>query len=204
MRKNVLYIIFFVCSLAVGSGAWYFLVFKNNPSEILTPVPAPNTTIEVAPGFAPAASTTSVAAGPLLPPRTPPAGFKEYRNTMYRFALLYPANLSVQEFDEGGGARTIIFQNEQVAQGFQIFVVPYSATQVSTQRFKADQPSGVIEEPHNIAIDGAFATIFFGKDALLGETREVWFIHAGYLFEVTTPKVLDDWLGTIMQTWIFI
>ena len=37
-----------------------------------------------------------------------------------------------------------------------------------------------------------------------GDTREVWFIHGGYLYEVTTYKELDIWLAGIMRTWKFI
>ena len=110
----------------------------------------------------------------------------------------------MQAFDEGSGASTIIFQDVTSAQGFQIFIVPYSTPQVSIERFKMDQPSGVMQEPHDLNIDGAFATMFVGKDQLLGPTREVWFIHGGYLFEVTAPHSLDEWLGTIMLTWRFI
>lgn|SRR3989344_6749506 len=158
-----------------------------------------------APGFF-GTSTDAIAPAPveLLPPRTPPAGAKEYRNTTYRFSLFYPEGLGVEEFDEGGGARTIIFQNPERGQGFQIFIVPYAAPQVSMERFKKDQPSGVMQDPHDLKIDGAIATLFTGKDAFLGDTREVWFIRGGYLFEVTTVKALDEWLGNIMLTWKFI
>ena len=38
----------------------------------------------------------------------------------------------------------------------------------------------------------------------IGHTREVWFIHNGFLYEVTTYKEIDEWLGSIMQTWKFI
>jgi hypothetical protein len=46
--------------------------------------------------------------------------------------------------------------------------------------------------------------MFYGNNAIMGDTREVWFIHSGLLYEVTTYKQLDSWLGQIMQTWTFI
>jgi len=137
-------------------------------------------------------------------PRTAPAGTAEYRNTTYRFSLFYPDTLSVKEFDEGGGASTITFQNVSTVQGFQIFVVPYSAPQVSTARFKEDEPSGVMQQPLDVTIGGVFATSFYSTDANLGDTAEIWFIHGGYLFEVTAPKSLAPWFSQIMQTWEFI
>jgi hypothetical protein len=141
---------------------------------------------------------------PLSPARTPPSGAKDYRNERYRFELFYPPNLSVNEFDEGKGAMTITFQNPVDAQGFQIFIMPYGERQVSTARFKQDVPSGVAKEVMNIQIDGAQGTAFKSKDSFLGDTREVWFIHNGYLFELTTPLSLDSWLSSIMTTWKFI
>ena len=53
-------------------------------------------------------------------------------------------------------------------------------------------------------IDGASAASFYSTDVRLGDTYEVWFIHGGYLYEVTTLKPLDAWLQNIMQTWVFI
>ena len=46
--------------------------------------------------------------------------------------------------------------------------------------------------------------MFFGSNSIMGDTREVWFVHGGYLFEVNTYKDLDSWLSQIMQTWVFI
>ncbi len=139
-----------------------------------------------------------------LPSRTPPSGSEEYRNTTYRFSLFYPSEMKVTEFDEGNGARTITFQNVAEAKGFQIFIVPYGTPHVSTERFHKDVPSGVREEPTDLTIDGVVANMFFSNNIALGDTREVWFIKDGYLFEVTAPKTLNAWLMGIIQTWKFI
>jgi hypothetical protein len=52
-------------------------------------------------------------------------------------------------------------------------------------------------------IDGASGIAFFGFDARVGQTREIWFIHNHFLYEVTTYKELDSWLNEIMSTWRF-
>jgi hypothetical protein len=61
----------------------------------------------------------------------------------------------------------------------------------------------IVKEPTEIMIDGTRATMFFGHNPIMGDTREVWFIHGGYLYEVTTYKELDQWLADIMKTWRF-
>jgi hypothetical protein len=58
-----------------------------------------------------------------------------------------------------------------------------------------------MQQPTDVYIGGVKATMFFSSDALLGPTREVWFLHGGYLFEVTTYKDQDQWLAAIMSTW---
>ncbi len=76
--------------------------------------------------------------------------------------------------------------------------------QVSAERFRLDESSGVIKQPTDIIIDQVRATMFFGSNSAMGDTREVWFVHNGYLFEVTTYKDLDAWLSQIMATWQFL
>lgn len=135
-----------------------------------------------------------------------PEGFREYRNQSLNFSVMIPSNLKVAEFDDGGGAKTIAFENgdQQNPKGFQIFIVPYNSDQVSREQFLRDVPSGVILEQKNITINGVFGTMFYSQDVELGETREVWFIRGGYLYEVTAPKALDTWLLSVLQYWTFL
>ena len=147
------------------------------------------------------APNTSAVSAPTR--RMPPAGTKEYKNARYGFSFLYPSDLSVATFPEGGGA-TITFQNVEKAEGFQIFITPYSEPQVSEKRFRQDVPSGVRKSLTNISVDGATGAAFYSTNAELGATREVWFVRGGFLYELTTLKPLDRWLGTIVKTWKFV
>lgn len=169
-----------------GAGATLFLKRPHSPSE-----------------GAVATSTTSSQTSRVTNARAAPEGSREYRSTAYHFSLLYPKELKVTEHAEGGGAMTVTFQDINTVQGFQIFVVPYTESQVSETRFKMDEPSGVRKDVTNITIDGAVAAAFSSTNSALGETREFWFIHNGYLYEVTTLKPLDAWLGAILATWKF-
>ena len=136
-------------------------------------------------------------------PRTPPAGQQEYHNLTYGFSLFYPDDLSLATkygADNPGGV-TLGFDDPTGDKGFQIYITPYSGTEISRVEFVADDPSRVMLLPTDIYIDGVKATMFFSPDAVLGPTREVWFIRGGYLFEVTTYKDQDQWLAAIMSTW---
>ena len=138
-----------------------------------------------------------------LLPVAPPAGYYVYRSLLLHFELTYPDTLTKRVFSNANTS-TFTFEEDEGDKGFQIFVVPYKGDTVSEERFKMDVPSGVYLEPKDIVIDGARGVAFYSKGPILGDTREVWFIHEGFLYEVTTAKVLDSWLAEIMSTWHFI
>jgi len=185
MSKNFLLVIGFVVIVIIIVAAFYF---TDNTTSI--------TTDDM---FFIATTTSEVTEA-----RQTPEGWHEYRNERYHFSLLYPQELAVKEFDEGGGATTMIFQNPEEGQGFQIFIVPYIGQKISEQRFRRDAPSGVRKNPVDLQIDGVSATAFYSEHALYGETREIWLIHGGYLYELTTLKPLEGLLNEIVKTWKFI
>jgi hypothetical protein len=127
-----------------------------------------------------------------------------YKNEKYHFSVMLPQSQSAKVFDEGQGATTITFQNISTGYGFQIYIVPYSGTQITNARFKLDEPSGVRTNVSTMVIDGATAAAFDSTNQFLGETHEVWFVRGGYLYEVTTLKPLDSWLTQILTTWKFL
>jgi hypothetical protein len=132
-----------------------------------------------------------------------PAGTEAYMSNAYHFSLFYPDDLSVSEKELSGSSEVILFQDEADQQGFQIFVTPYAGEKITEQRFEMDEPSGVMEDPQNVTIDGAAATEFISSNSAMGASREIWFLHGGYLYEVTAPQSLDSWLLQIMETWQF-
>lgn len=130
-------------------------------------------------------------------------GMRIYRSHLLGFQISYPEHLTVREYGKANTS-TIVFEDQKGEKGFQIFVVPYADTVVSEERLKMDIPSGVIKDPAEVVVGGATATAFWSTNMLFGETREVWFIRDGFLYEVTTYKDLDQWLAEIMKTWTFI
>ncbi len=154
--------------------------------------------------FASSFSFVPVAAGSAFTSTVSTTGYLSYTNQQYHFALLYPPNVRLKEYQEGGGAFTAAFQDLSTNEGFEVYVTPYSDSQVTLARFNEDEPSGVLEDPTTIVVDGTPAVMFYGSNAVMGDTREVWFIKGGYLYEVTTYKELDQWLSQIMATWKFI
>lgn len=173
--------------LAAGVGVYYIYMYVVSEGSAAAETAAPETSEDE-----------------LLAPRDVPTGFSEYRNTRFRFSLFYPEGMQVETFNEGGSAMTITFTDTEAGQGFQVFVVRYREPQVTEERFRKDVPSGVREDMREVVIDGATGASFFSESATLGATAEVWFVHNDYLYEITAPKALAEWLSDIMQSWRFL
>jgi len=139
-------------------------------------------------------------------PASYPEDFVEYTNTQYGFQFFRAPGAVVKEYDEGGGAMTIVIEDKDSVRGFQIFILPYAVATISEGRFLADVPSGVREnvEPMKIGTPSVEAVTFTSYDQFLGDMREIWFIYKGHLYEISTLKGMEDWLAPIIQSWSFL
>ena len=204
MKKIYLIVGGFALLALVGAGLFYL------PNLFYAPVQLPEGSIFEWPGGKSDATSTTptrlnlVGVASKVSGREVPTGQKEYHNSNYKFSLLYPEFLSVKKIAESGGGMTVTFENLKEARGFQIFVTPYAAAQVSDTRFKQDIPSGVRKNVTNISVGGASGASFYSYSEELGDTAEVWFLHGGLLYEVTTFKELAPWLADILSTWRFL
>lgn len=142
-----------------------------------------------------------------VPAATVPAadrtGWNTYTSDRFKFSLSFPEGYSAQEYAEAGGAMSLTVAEPATGAGFQVYVTPYAKDYIDEAQIALDLPSGVMQEPVDILIDGVRATMFLSRNSIMGETREVWFINNGFLYEVVTYKQLDTWLGEVMQTWKF-
>ena len=100
-----------------------------------------------------------------------------YQNSTYGFSLLFPAELAVDEYDEGDGDRTLVLRKGATDVGFQIFITSYDGTlSLSDLQRVAPATVGTSTRAH------AFESTAPG----VGPSRELWFVHKGHLFQVTT------------------
>jgi hypothetical protein len=158
-----------------------------------------------------AASTTEALAEPPAEVRAPspsrdaPAGFKAYLAQAYHFSVVYPSALSVREqAPEKGGPLGVLFTDASGAPVVRIYVLPYSEGAITSQRIALDLPSGVVEEQVGVRVGGVEGIMFRSADQALGDTREVWFIRQGLLYEIDAPLSRDSDLQALMRTWEFI
>ncbi len=127
----------------------------------------------------------------------------------YNFSFNYPSEFKTSNFNEGGGEQ-ILF-NSINGDWFQIYITPWDEEEtITSERIKKDLPSMVINSPQNAILGprqkdgvGPHALIFFSKDSSLGETREVWYVMNGSLYQITTYKRLDAMIGKVLSTLVF-
>jgi hypothetical protein len=192
MRNKIIPVVILILIAGVTAG---YITFYKNVRIFLQPV---QTSTSTSPEVPPPLATST--------PQTTEIkqGTREYKNTAFRFSVDYPDTLSATEYQEQGNALTATFVNSDDTESFEIYVTPYSQSQITSTEFQLDEPSATFNNPTNVVIDGTQATMFYGSNPIMGDTREVWFIKNGFLYEVATYKSLDQWLGTIMQSWQFI
>jgi hypothetical protein len=175
--------------------AGYFLLSQTNTASVSN-IPSDD-------AFATTNDSSSTLAPPVASKIAQPPNTKQYQSNAYHFSLFYPDNLTVTERPGAGGSMVLLFEDLASQHGFDIFIVPYAEPKITQERFAMDEPSGVMQDPQNVTIDGAPATEFFSTNQDMGASREIWFLHGGFLYEVTAPQSLDSWLLQTIQTWQF-
>ena len=129
---------------------------------------------------------------------------KRLQHPTYGFTVTVPNAMELERYEEGGNSETLVFFDTNDGIEFQLFVTPYDASEVTKERLALDIPSGDIREPQEIVLgNGLRAFMFLSHAPIVGDTREVWFIHDGYLYEATVAYELDSWLAEILNTITF-
>lgn len=190
-----------VLGLLAGGGMFAFFLMHNPGIAPQTAAVAGNAAIIAS---APAPSGTHLTPAMIASQSPPRPGDIEYRNDKYHFSFYHSPQSKIEEHDEGGGAMTVTLENLVKVRGFQVFIVPYNEPTISEERFKRDVPSGVRNDVENTTLDGVKAVTFISHDAILGDTREIWVIRGGYLYEITTFSGVANWFDPIISTWKFL
>jgi hypothetical protein len=130
MTRTRILLLVGLATLVVILGATFYVLHRSRTSAASTTASQASTTAPIA-GAAPAAFI----------PRTPPQGWKEYDNTAYHFSLFYPDDLSLDDHVQPDGEHTAVFDDPAGNKGFQVFIVPYSGTQITQSRFSSMTPA---------------------------------------------------------------
>jgi hypothetical protein len=131
----------------------------------------------------------------------------DYTNSIYGFSLDTPEGFTVGELPKDeNGAQTILIQNT-AGEGIQIFITPFpDDRRVLTEAdIRADIPDMQIRNVENVEIGPDHLGVAFLSDneAFGGDSREVWFVYRGNLYQISTYTRLDSLLQAMFSTWKF-
>ena len=130
-----------------------------------------------------------------------PEGKRLYIQPAFRFSLILPEEMEVEAVQESGGAHTLTFTLSDSSQSFQIYSLPYKNETITSSRIAKDTHGTAKGEPAEVVLGGGVRGLMFeSENPALGRLLEVWFIHNGRLFEVTTSIDNQPWLAEILNT----
>ena len=133
-------------------------------------------------------------------PKTP-----TYTDTDYGFSFSYPEGYTASAFSDLEGTKTILLGSEASKSGAQVFISLFDEDIVLTvERIKEEMPELVVLEPQNISVDGATGVVFRSTNALDTESRELWFIYTGNLYQISIPTTIQtrpELFDAIIKTW---
>jgi len=129
-----------------------------------------------------------------------------YRDAAFGFFFQYPSGYRIATTTFGDGGELVTVEKD-ASIGFQIAVTPFDEPgPLTAERIRLDLPDMVIDEPQTVQVGGdtgVSGVAFFGDNADLGKTREVWFSHAGYLYQITTYATMEKEITKVMDSWQF-
>ena len=178
MKKYLFVASLFILVVVAGIALRFYAYGGSARSQSAAVAFSSNSVFSEVPNSAPLAASSSDSSDvpPPLSETTPQTqqltgGKRTYKNTAFHFDLVFPDNLRATEYGEQDGALTVSFQDPNTREGFQIYITPYGEKQIDNARFRLDEPSGVLLQPTDVIVDGAHATMFFGNNAIMGDTR---------------------------------
>ena len=139
----------------------------------------------------------------------------QYKNDQFGFLFNHPEGFNISDFDDGGG-KIILVKNvgssvsnisnisNNSEEGFQIFIAAFDEPgPITKERILKDIPDMVISNEKEILVGGERALSFTSQDDLGGETREIWLVHGGFLYQIKGYKNFEEELLEILNTWKF-
>ncbi|MBU1102571.1 hypothetical protein KJ853_02860 [Patescibacteria group bacterium] len=134
----------------------------------------------------------------------PKSDFKNYIHAGYGFSFDYPADWSVDIFKDDVGDVAVI-QNAET--GILIYVYPFDEPgPITKERILRDVPDMTIENGRQIKIGeaGVIDVLIFDSDEReMGPSKEMWFVHGGFLYQISAAEGSGEALNKIIESWKF-
>lgn len=125
-----------------------------------------------------------------------------YRHPSGAFSFHYPHDFRINSTPYEKNGEVITFEKDDDT-GFQIFLSPFDEEGPLTKERILQDLDITMQNPREIEIDSVPAISFNGNEESVGETYEVWFVHEGYLYQITAYVGFQEGIRKILGTWGF-
>lgn len=123
-----------------------------------------------------------------------------YQSPLGDFNFILPYSFTISRIEDAEG-ETLLFRGEDEKRSFQIYKIPFDDnTPLTPEKIRADLPSMDFRDPQVIAVDGVQAVVFLSTEGSL-ETREIWMVRNGKLYQISTYVEFDDDMADILSNW---
>jgi hypothetical protein len=126
------------------------------------------------------------------------------RHSEPTFSFSYPAEWVVTSFEDAEG-ETVLLRDRSTNGDVQLYLTPFDEAIVLTAaRIKQDLPSLSVIDPLQVEIGKRVSGVYFKsvKEGI-GEAQEVWFVHEGFLYQITAVKTHPKALADILASFKF-
>lgn len=132
-----------------------------------------------------------------------------YVDPTYGFSFQYPDGFTVTTVPSSGEGQgdTILVESEDKKVGIQMILSPYgSDVDITAALVQADIPNMKVSDPQTVEIGMSRRGLAFRSDnpAFGGQSREVWFVFEGTLYQISTYAAYDEFLKGLFGTWKFV
>lgn len=134
---------------------------------------------------------------------------KEFSHPSGSFSFRYPDDMKAEILKENEDSlEVILVQNAKDGKGFQVMISPFDediGNKLTEERIKQDVPDLLIKDAQSILIgENGFGLAFLSDNEDFSKnSREVWFVFNGFLYQISTYAHLDPILQAVFSTWQF-
>lgn len=123
-----------------------------------------------------------------------------YSSPFGDFDFVLPHSFTISRIEEAGG-ETLLFRGEDERRSFQIHITDFDdPSPLSPEKIRADLPSMDFRDPQVISVDEVQAVVFLTTEGSL-ETREIWMVRGGMLYQISTYAEFDNDMVEILSKW---
>lgn len=124
-----------------------------------------------------------------------------YQEALVPFSFELPKDFKVRIIKETEGIAYVVADAEQ-KNGFQIYTRTFDEpnAKITEARIKRDISNIVMTHVQKISVEKTEGVSFIGSDT---NTREIWFVYGGLLYQINAPVQQEVLLQKVLATWQF-